>query len=107
MYGILSISLIYLIFSSLYVHSFVRLLVHGIKNMHLVGRRNDVTTNMAILAVCMCLAVSHLLDTSSSSVWVSQARHALAQTFTVIIWCSTWVFLFCYMGTLAVSAPGC
>ena len=93
---------------------FVRVLVRGIKNRHLIGRRNDVTTNMATLAVYMCLAGSHLLDTPRSSVWVSQVQRALAQTFTVIVWCEgtalaigTWVFLFRYLGTLAVSAPGC
>ena len=43
--------------------------------------------NMAALAVCSCLAVSRLLDTPHSSVWVSKARHAHAQKFTVISWC--------------------
>ena len=57
----------------------------SIKNGHLIGRHNDVTTNMAALAVCMCLAASHLLDTSRS--WVFQAQRALAQKFTVIFWC--------------------
>ena len=55
------------------VLSFFRLLVLGIKNGHLIGRHNDVTANMAALAVCMCLADSRLLDTLHSSVWVSQA----------------------------------
>ena len=59
----------------------------GIKNRHLIGRRNDVTANMATLAVCMCLTASRLLDTPRSSVWVSQGRLALAQKFTVIVWC--------------------
>ena len=96
------------------MHSFVRLLVHGIKNGHLIGQRNDITANMAVLAVCMCLAASRLLDTLCSSVWVSQMRHTLAQKFTVIFWCegtalaiSMWVFLFRYMDTLAVSVVGC
>ena len=87
------------------VHPFVRLLVRGIKYGHLIGRHNDVTANMAALAVCMCLAAS-ALDTPRSSVWVSQARRALAQKFTVIVWCEgsalaigTWVYLFCYLGT--------
>ena len=41
----------------------------------------------------------HLLDTPRSSVWVSQARRALAQKFALIFWCEgtalaigTWVF---------------
>ena len=96
------------------MRSFVRLLVRGIKYGHLIGRCNDVTANMAILAVCMCLTASRLLDTMRSSVWVSQVRRALAQKFTVVFWCegtslanSTWVFLFRYLGTLAVSARGC
>ena len=59
----------------------------GIKNEHLIGRHNDVTGNMVALAVCMHLAASRLLDAQRSSVWVSQARRALAQKFTVIIWC--------------------
>ena len=95
------------------VHSFVNLLVRGIKNGHLIGRRNDLTANMAALAVYMCLAASCLLDTPRSSVWVSQVRCALVQKFTVIVWCegaalaiSTWVFLFRYLGTLAVSVLG-
>ena len=69
---------------------------------------------MAALAVCVCLAVSRLLDTLRSSVWVSQAQRALAQKFTIIVWCegtalaiSMWVFLFRYLGTLAVSVLGC
>ena len=96
---------------------FVRLLVRGIKNGHLIamiGRRNDVTANMAPLAVCMCLTASRPLDTPCSSVWVSQARRAIPQKFTVIVWCEgtalaigTWVFLFHYLGTLAVSVLGC
>ena len=52
-----NVSLIYLIFP---VCAFVRLLVRGIKNGHLIGRSNDVTVNMAALAVFMCLATSHL-----------------------------------------------
>ena len=95
------------------VRSFVRLLVRGINNGHLIGRRNDITTNMAALAVCMCLAASHLLDAPRSSVWVSQARRALVQKFTVMVWCEgtalaigMWVFLFSYLGTLAVSVLG-
>ena len=86
----------------------------GIKNGHLIGCRNDITANMAALAVCMCLVASRLLDTPRSSVWVSQARHALAQKFTFIVWCEgtalaigMWVFLFSYLGTLAVSVLGC
>ena len=96
------------------MRSFVHLLVHGIINGHLIGRRIDVTTNMAALAVCMCLAVSHLLDTPHSSVWVSQARLALVQRYTIIVWCEgtalaigKWVFLSPYVGTLAVSVLGC
>ena len=84
-----------------FVHSFVHLLVCGTKNGHLIGRRNDVTANMATLAVCMRLAASRLLDTPLSSVWVSQVRCTLAQKFTVIVWCEgtalaigTWVFCF-------------
>ena len=50
------------------VRSFVRLLVRGIKNGHLIGRRNEVTANMAALAVYMCLAASRLLDTLRASV---------------------------------------
>ena len=50
------------------VRSFVHVLVRGIKNGHLIGRHNDVTANMAALAVCMCLAASCLLDTRRSSV---------------------------------------
>ena len=65
------------------VRSFVRLLCVAFKNRYLIGRRNDVTANMAALAVCMCLAASHLLDTLRSSVWVSYARRALVQKFTV------------------------
>ena len=42
--------LVYFNLSSLCVRSFVRLLVRGIKNGHLIGRRNDVTANMAALA---------------------------------------------------------
>ena len=61
--------------------------MRGIKNGHLIGQRNDVTANMTALAVRMCLAAGRLLDTQRSSVWVSQARHALAQMVTVIIWC--------------------
>ena len=57
---------IYLIFSSLCVRSFVRLLVRGINNGHLIGRRNDVTANMAAQAVCRCLAASRHLDTRAS-----------------------------------------
>ena len=33
------------------VRSFVRTLVHGIKNEYLIGRHNDVTANMTTLAV--------------------------------------------------------
>ena len=69
---------------------------------------NDVIANMVALAVCMCLTASRLLDTPCSSVWVSQVRCALAQTFTTIIWCEgaalaigMWVFLFHYLGSLA------
>ena len=69
------------------VRSFVRLLVRGIKNGHLIGRRNKVTANMAALAVYMCLAASRLLDTLRASGWVSKARRTLAQKLTVIIWC--------------------
>ena len=96
------------------MHLFVCLLVCGIENGHLIGRHNDVTVNMAVLAVCKCLAANCLLYTPRSLVWVSQARHALAQKFTVIVWCAgtalaigTWVFLFRYLGTLAVSDLGC
>ena len=96
------------------MRSFVRLHVRSIKNGHLIGRRNDVTANMAALAVCMWLAASRPLDTPRSSVWVSQARRALAQKFNVIVWCEetalaigTWVFLFRCLGTLAVSVLGC
>ena len=53
---------------------------------HLIGRRNDVTTNMATLVVRMCLAASRLLDTLRASGWVSKARRTLAQKLTVIIW---------------------
>ena len=59
------------------------------------------------------LTASHLLDTSHSSVLVSQAQRTLAQKFTVIVWwegtalaIGTWVFLFRYLGTLAVSILG-
>ena len=38
------------------MHSLVRLLMRGIKNGHLIGQRNDITANMAALAVCRCLA---------------------------------------------------
>ena len=107
-------TVIYLMFSSLCVHSFVRLLVWGIKNEHFIGRRNDVTANIAALAMCMCLTASCLLDTPLFSVCVSQARCALGQKFTVIVCCegtalaiSAWVFLFCYLSTLAVSVLGC
>ena len=86
----------------------------ALKTGILIGPHNDVTTNMATLAVCMCLVASRLLDTPRSSVWVSQERRALAQKFTVIFWCKgsalaigTWVFLFRYLGTLAVSVLGC
>ena len=96
------------------MRSFARLLVCVIKNGHLIGWRNDVNANMAALAVCMCLAASRLLDYPRSSVWVSQAGRALVLKFTVIVWCegtalaiSTWAFLFCYLGTLAVSVLGC
>ena len=64
----------------------VRPLVRGIKNGHLIGQRYDVATNMAALAVLMCLAVSRLLDTPRSFVWISQAQRALAQKFIVIFW---------------------
>ena len=108
---ILGIPNIFNLFQS--VHSFILLLVRGIKNGHLIGRRNDVTTNMAALAVCICLAASPL-DTPRSSVWVSQAQRALVQKFTVIVWCEgsalaigTWVFLFRYFGTSTVSILGC
>ena len=66
------------------MRSFVRLHVRSIKNGHLIGRRNDVTANMAALAVCMWLAASRPLDTPRSSVWVSQARRALAQKFNKV-----------------------
>ena len=76
-----------------FVRSFVGLFVRGIET------GIDVTANMAALAVCMCLTASRLLDTPRSSVWVSQARRALEQKFTIIFWCevtalaiSTWVF---------------
>ena len=73
--------------------------MRGIKNALFIGLRNDVTTNMAALAVCSrCLAASRLLDTPRSSVWVSQAQRALAQKF-IIFQCEgtalaigTWVF---------------
>ena len=68
---------------------------------------------MAALAVRMCLAASCLLDTLRASGWVSKARRTLAQKLTVIIWCEgaalaigTCVFLFRYLGTLAVSVLG-
>ena len=83
----------------------VRPLVHGIKTGHLIGQCNNKTTNMAALAVSMCLAVNRLLDTLHSSVWAFQAQCALAQKLTVIFWCEgtalatgTWVFLFHYLG---------
>ena len=89
------------ILKSFPVCAFVRLLVRGIKNGHLIGRRNEVTANMAALAVYMCFAASRLLDTLRASGWVSKARRTLAQKLTVIIWCegaalaiSTGVFLF-------------
>ena len=99
----------------MYIWSFlVCVFACGTKNGHLIGRRNDVTANMAALAVYMCLAASHLLDTPHSSVWVAQVQRALAQKFTVIIWyegaalaISTWVFLFHCLGALDVSLLGC
>ena len=76
----------------------------------MIGQRNDVTANMATLAVHMCLAASRLLDTLRASGWVSKAQRTLAQKLTVIIWCEeaalaigTWVFLFRCLGTLALS----
>ena len=72
----------------------IRLLVRGIKNRHLIGRRNDVTANMATLAVCMCLTASRLLDIPRSSVWVSQVQHAHVQKFTgarELFWLAIWV----------------
>ena len=69
------------------VCSFVRLLVRGIKNGHLIGRRNDVTANMAALAVRMCLAASCLLDILHALGWVSKAQRTLVQKLTVIFWC--------------------
>ena len=38
------------------------MLVRGIKNRHLIGRRNDVTANMAALALYMCLVASRFLE---------------------------------------------
>ena len=91
--------------------------MRGIKNGHLIGRRNDVNANMAALALYMCLAASRFSEAKTLRAphfGLSQASSALAQTFTVIVWCEvtalgigTWVFLFRYLGTLAVSAPGC
>ena len=59
---------------------------------------------------CSQLSLRH----SRSSVLVSHVQRSLVQTFTIIIWCegvalaiSTWVFLFCHLGTLAVSVLGC
>ena len=69
------------------VRLFVRVLVRGIKNGHLIGRCNGVTTNMAALAVRMCLAANRLLDTLRASGWISKARLTLAQKLIVIIWC--------------------
>ena len=48
---------------------FVCLLVRGIKNRHLIGRCNDVTTDMAALAAYICLAASCLLDTHAPQFW--------------------------------------
>ena len=56
--GVMQISLINLNFSSLCVRSLMR----GIKYGHLIGRRNDVTANMAALASYMCLATSRFLE---------------------------------------------
>ena len=65
---------------------------------------------MAALAVRMCAAASRLLDTLRASGWVSKARRTLAQKLTVIFCCEgaalaigARVFLFGYLGTLAVS----
>ena len=49
---------IFLIFSSLCARSLVR----GIKNGHLIGRRNDITANMAALVLYICLAASRFLE---------------------------------------------
>ena len=83
-------------------------------NGHVIGRRNDVTANMAALAVHMCLTTSRFLDTLRASGWVSKVRRALAQKLTLIIWCegaalaiNRGVFLFHYLDTLAVSILGC
>ena len=74
----------------------------------MIGRHNDITENMAAVAVHMCPAASRLLDNLRASGWVSKARGTLAQKLTVIIWCegaalaiATWVFLFRCLGTLA------
>ena len=74
-----------------------------------------VTANMATLAVCMHVPRSQpSLRHSVLLSLVSQVRHALVQTFTVIFWCEgaalaigKWVFLSLYVGTLAVSVLGC
>ena len=85
-----------------FVRSFACACVALIKRAFDLDERNDVTANMAALAVCMCLAASRLLDTPRSSGWVTQARRTLAQKFTVIVWCEgaalaigTWIFRGC------------
>ena len=63
------------------VRSFVRLLVRGSKNRHLIGRRNDVTANMANLAVCRCFAASRLLDTRASQFGSPGATHTCEEVY--------------------------
>ena len=96
-----------------FVRSFIHLLVRGIKNGHLIGQRNDVTANMAALAVYVPHSQPSLRHTTLLSLGLLGTTHTCAE---VNCYClvrgnalaiGTWVFLFRYLGTLAVSVLDC